>query len=224
MNAASDDTRARLDALRELIAEKYPSRATRPGRRRRSGCAPIDRERGGLLRGAVTEVTGSSSGVQVLHAAILQQAVEEGFHVGLIDGTGTSSFHPGDWPTTQLRRVLWVRCSDSAKAVKATDLLVRDGNLSVLILDLQGMSARELRKIPASTWHRFHRLMEERDSVLLVLTSQPMVEGAMTRIALESAGDLSARLRDRHALSNNLRARIFERGAANLNEAIRRIA
>jgi hypothetical protein len=108
--------------------------------------------------------------------------------------------------------------------VKAADLLVRDGNLSVLVLDLQGMSARELHKIRASTWHRFHRLMEERDSVLLVLTSQPMVEGAVTRIALEPAGDLSVRLRDRNDLSAGLRVRIFERGAANLNEAIRRIA
>jgi hypothetical protein len=222
MNAVSDDTRARLRALRELIAEKYPSRATRPGRRRLSGYAPIDRERGGLLRGAVTEVTGSASGALVLLSAILRQAVEEGFHVGLVDGT--SSFHPADWPDAQLQRVLWVMCRDSAKAVKAADLLVRDGNLPMLVLDLQGMSARELRKIPASTWHRFHRLMEERDSVLLVLTSQPMVEGAVTRIALEPVGDLSARLRDRHALSNNLRVRIFERGAVNLNEATRRIA
>jgi hypothetical protein len=222
MRTSADNTRARLDALRELIAEKYPSRATRPGRRRHSGCTPIDRERGGLLRGSVTEVTGSSSGAQVLLSAILQQAVEEGFHVGLIDGT--SSFHPEDWPAAQLRRVLWVMCRDSAKAVKAADLLVRDGNLSVLVLDLQGMSARELRKIPASTWHRFHRLMEERDLVLLVLTSQPMVEGAVTRIVLEPEGELSARLRSRNDLSNSLRARIFERGAANLNEAIRKIA
>jgi hypothetical protein len=222
MNAASDDTRARLNALRELIAEKYPSRTTRPGRRRHSGCAPIDRERGGLLRGAVTEVTGSSSGALVLLSAILRQAVEEGFHVGLVDGT--SSFHPADWPDAQLQRVLWVMCRDSAKAVKAADLLVRDGNLPMLVLDLQGMSARELRKIPASTWHRFHRLMEERDSVLLVLTSQPMVEGAFMRIALEPAGDLAGRLRDRDALSDELRVRIFERGAAHLNEATRRIA
>lgn len=222
MSPASDDTRARLDALRELIAEKYPSRVTRPGRRRRSGCAPVDRERGGLLRGAVTEVTGSSSGALVLLSAILRQAVEEGFHVGLVDGA--SSFHPADWPDAQLQRVLWVMCRDSAKAVKAADLLVRDGNLPVLVLDLQGMSARELRKIPASTWHRFHRLMEERDSVLLVLTSQPMVEGAVTRIALEPSGALSARLWDRNDLSSSLRARIFERGAANLNEATRRIA
>jgi hypothetical protein len=222
MNAITDNTRARLDALRGLIAEKYPSRVTRPGRRRHSGCAPIDRERGGLLRGAVTEITGSASGAQVLLSAVLQQAVEEGFHVGLVDGT--SSFHPEDWPDAQLRRVLWVLCRDSAKAMKATDLLVRDGNLSVLVLDLQGMSARELRKIPASTWHRFHRLMDERDSVLLVLTSQPMVEGAVTRIALEPAGDLSARLRGRRELSSSLDARIFERGAANLNDAIRKIA
>jgi hypothetical protein len=222
MNAASDNTRARLDALRELIADKYPTRATRPRRRRPIGCARIDRERGGLLRGAVTEITGSSSGALVLLSAILRQAVEEGFHVGLVDGT--SSFHPADWPDAQLQRVLWVMCRDSAKAVKAADLLVRDGNLPMLVIDLQGMSERELRKIPASTWHRFHRLMEVRDSVLLVLTSQPMVEGAVTRIALEPAGDLTARLRDRRELSNNLRARIFERGVANLNEAIRKIA
>jgi len=43
--------------------------------------------------------------------------------------------------------------------VKATDLLLHDGNLPLVLLDLQFLPSRALRKIPPSTWHRFGRLV-----------------------------------------------------------------
>ncbi|MFZ4683595.1 MAG: hypothetical protein ACOYMS_13895, partial [Terrimicrobiaceae bacterium] len=199
MNAPGE-IQGRLDSLRALVEEKFPARKVRPGRRRRVGCRAIDEQGGGLLTGAVTEVTGSSSGAQVLLAALLESAVREGFQVGLVDAS--RSFHPADWPVSQLNRILWVLCPDPKRAVQAVDFLIRDGNLPFLVLDLHGV--RELGKVPASTWHRFHRLVEESETALVVLSSKPLVEGAATRIAVRRAGDLSARLRERSELVGQL--------------------
>jgi len=222
MNTTSGENRARLESLRELMAGKFPARGVRPERRRRVGCERLDGERGGLRQGAVTEITGSASGVQILLSAILRSAASEGFYVGLVDGT--SSFHPADWPDAQLRRILWVMCRDAATAVRAADLLVRDGNLPIVVLDLQGITAAGLRGVPASTWHRFHRILEERESVLLVLTSQPLVEGVPTRIVVEPAGGLEARLQERACMVTRLGMRVFERRVAGMEEGARKIA
>jgi hypothetical protein len=222
MNATPRENRARLESLRELMAGKFPARGARPERWRRIGCERLDGEHGGLRQGAVTEITGSASGVQILLSAILRGAASEGFHVGLVDGT--SSFHPADWPDAQLRRILWVMCRDAATAVRAADLLVRDGNLPLVVLDLQGIAAAGLRGVPASTWHRFHRILEEREAVLLVLTSQPLVEGVPTRIVVEPAGGLDARLQERSCMVTGLGMRVFERRIVGTEEGARKIA
>ena len=216
----SGEMPGRLDSLRALVEEKFPRRAVRPGRRRPIGCRAIDAASGGLLTGAVTDVTGSSSGAQVLLAALLESAVREGFQIGLVDAS--QSFHPADWPTSQLNRLLWVLCPEPKRAVQAVDFLIRDGNLPFLVLDLQGV--RELGKVPASTWHRFHRLVEESETALVVLSSKPLVEGAATRIAVQRAGNLTARLSERSELVEQLGLQIFERGEAACVEPIRKTA
>jgi len=216
----SAEKSGRLDSLRALVEGKFPNRSVRPGRRRRIGCRALDDESGGLRTGAVTEVTGSSSGVQVLLAALLESAVREGFHVGLVDAS--RSFHPADWPTNQLNRMLWVMCNDPRLAVQAVDFLIRDGNLPFLVLDLQGM--QEVGKVPASSWHRFHRLVEQSEIALLVLSSRPVVEGAAMRIVAHRAGHLAARLSERQKLVEQLDLQIFERGAVEFAEPIRKTA
>ncbi len=212
MTASPQENRARLESLRALVEERFPTRRASQKRRRSTGLPAIDGERGGLLTGAVTEITGSTSGAQLVLAAILEAAVREAFHVGLIDGT--TEFSPEDWPQRQLSRLLWVRCQDAERAVRAADLLVRDGNLPFLVLDLQGMSPREIARIPANTWHRFHRVMESHPGVLLVLTPRPLVEGAASRIAVEPATQLESRLEERTELIRKLRALVYERGYA----------
>ncbi len=217
---ASGEMGGRLDSLRALVEEKFPSRTVRPGRRRRIGCRPLDERSGGLLTGAVTEVTGSSSGAQLLLAALLGRAVQEGFQLGLVDAS--RSFHPADWPISQLNRILWVMCNEPKLAVQAVDFLIRDGNLPFLVLDLQGV--REIGKVPASTWHRFHRLVEQSEIALVVLSSKPVVEGAAMRIVVHRAGHLAARLSQRRELVEQLELQIFERGAVEFVEPERKTA
>lgn len=211
---AIEAKRGQLAALRQLVAEKFPAVVSPPAGRWRTGCEALDR-RGGLARGALTEVCGSSGGGQLVLAAVLEMAVREGFFLGLIDGA--DALEPADWPEEQLRRLLWVRCGGSLPALKATDILVRDGNLPVLLLDLQIVPLTQLRRIPVSTWHRFHRVLEQSDCVLLVLTPQPLVEAAPCRMAVETETTRALWTVPRKQLFENLHVRIFERGEAALS-------
>jgi hypothetical protein len=103
--------------------------------------------------------------------------------------------------------------------VKAVDLLLRDGNLSLVLLDLQAAPVREIRRIHASAWHRLQRLVEQTTSALVVLTPQPMVEGARVRIALNAQWTLAAQRRWRQDLMAEMAARVFPRHGAALDGA-----
>jgi hypothetical protein len=80
--------------------------------------------------------------------------------------------------------LLWVRCSDAAQALKATDLLLRDGNMSLVVLDLHQNPATQLRKIPGTTWYRLQRIIEPTPTTLLAITSHAMVSSAEVRLSL----------------------------------------
>ena len=210
-----------MEALRALVAEKFPQSPRRLEGRLSIGCKAFD-QKGGFLRGAVTEVCGSSAGGSLLLAAVVDAAVRDGLFVGLIDAA--NSFEPSDWTDEHLRRILWVMCGAAGPAVKAADILLRDGNLPVVILDLQMLPMSQLRRIPASTWHRFQRVIEPTATVLTVLTPQPVVEGASARMAIHTDLTLAAMHLPRPALWEHLDVQIFERGTAALAEVFQKSA
>lgn len=212
MSAALPDKRGQLAALRALVAEKFPQTTQARSGRLRTGCEALDRK-GGLIRGCLTEVCGSLAGGQMVISALLEAAARETFFLSLIDGA--DAFEPADWPEEQLGRLLWVRCREAEAALKAADILLRDGNLPVLLLDLQMAPVRQLRRIPANTWHRFHRVVENSATILLVLTPQPMIEGAPSRIAVRVASPWKAMNESRRQLLDELVAQAFERGEEN---------
>src|SRR5205823_848149 len=124
-------------------------------------------------------------------------------------------FDPKTISAAALSRVLWMRCKEIAQTAKATDLLLRDGSLPLLIVDLQMMPARELRKVPASTWHRFQRILEPSASTCCIaLTARPSVEAARTRIALEApCFSLRAMRMRRRELTSRLAVSVRKRSA-----------
>ena len=209
MSAALPDKRGQLAALRALVAEKFPQTAPRRSGRLRTGCEALDR-RGGLLRGCLTEICGSPAGGQMVLAALLETAAREAFFLALIDGA--DSFEPADWPADHLGRLLWVRCREAEAALKAADLLLRDGNLPVLLLDLQVVPERQLRRIAAGAWHRFHRVAEQSATVVIALTPRPLVEGAPSRITVRVPAPWKAMTAPRRRLLDTLVAQAFERG------------
>ncbi len=216
-----DSRLVRLEALRTLVSEKFPPSARRLNGRLRTGCELFD-QKGGFLQGAITEICGSRAGGSLLLAAVADAAVRDGLFVGLIDAA--NSFEPSDWADEHLRRMLWVMCSAVAPAIRTADILLRDGNLPIVILDLHMLPAVQLRRIPVSTWHRFQRVIEPTSTVFAVLTPQPLVEGAAARVAIRTDLTLEAMHLSRPALWKHLRVQIFERGAVMLEEVFQKSA
>lgn len=204
-----EETQGRLAELRRLLGEKFPAADSKPGGVLPTGLAAVDDVEGGLRRAAVTELHGSTgSGVLFLQAT-LQACVREKCFAALVDAG--RSFEPANSSSAALSRLLVVFCEDAMRAVKATDLLLRDGNLSLVLLDLQMVAPVELRKIPVGTWHRFQRLVEQTTTALVILTPQPMVEGAQVRIAADGNWSLAVQRRWRSELTREMPMRVFPR-------------
>ena len=105
--------------------------------------------------------------------------------MALIDGR--DSFDPCTLDNSSLRHLLWVRCAKALEAVKAADLLLRDGNFPLVIVDLVLNPPQELRKIPQTSWYRLQRLVESSPTACLILGRQSMVSSAQLKIVLENS-------------------------------------
>ena len=112
----------------------------------------------------------------VLHE-IIEAMQEVSQYVALIDSRNCFE------PVANHPLLLWIRCHNVLQALKATDLLLRDGNLSLVILDFKENPDQELRKIPGSAWYRFQRIIEESRNALLAITRHPIVKSAQITIS-----------------------------------------
>jgi hypothetical protein len=195
--------------LRQLLAERFPQEPLRsPNDRLVTGLRIFDETlEGGLTKGAITELSATShrAGSASIIAALLHRACRDRFFMALIDGR--DSFDPQSIGGAALRHLLWVRCRRATEAVQAADLLLRDGNFPLVILDLVLNPAVELRRIPSSNWYRLQRLVEPAPTAFLVLTPQSMISSAQWKLVLENrwtlphldwaAEDLQAQLKFR---------------------------
>ena len=211
-SALPSATRDRLADLRRILGEKFPASEQKPGGILPTGLAAVDAAEGGLRRAALTELHGSSGTGALFLQAMLRTCGREKIFAALVDAG--RSFEPANSSSAMLSRLLMVLCSDATHAIKSVDLLLRDGNLSVVLLDLQAAPTQEIRRIPASTWHRFQRLVEQTATAFVVLTPQPIVEGAQVRIAAPARWTLAAQRRWRRDLLAEISAQVFPRRAA----------
>ena len=177
--------------LRNLLAIRFPQAPMLVGTRLVTGLASFDQPiGGGLPKGAITEliIPPESAGSAALIHAFIHGAYCDKYFVALIDGG--DSFDPCGLANSILRQLLWVRCTKALEAVKAADLLLRDGNFPLVIVDLIFNSLEELRKIPQTTWYRLQRLVESVPTACLVLTRYEMVSSAQLKLVLENSWSL----------------------------------
>jgi hypothetical protein len=199
---------SRIIDLRKLLAERFPQEPLSLTDRLVTGWRIFDETLdGGLTKGAMTELTSApgNAGSATFIATLLQRAARARYFIALIDGR--DSFDPKSIGSAALRHLLWVRCRKATEAMQAADLLLRDGNFPLVILDLVLNPVAELRKIPQSNWYRLQRLVEPAPTAFLVLTSRSMISSAQWKLALENrwtlpqldeeAADLQARLKIR---------------------------
>jgi hypothetical protein len=185
--------------LRRMLSERFPAAHARtvtppsPKPVQATGVPELDQLLGGgLPRGEVTELVGEGTGsgsAQVIHA-LVAQAQQDGRFLALVDAADSFDV---DVPTSAaLSRMLWVRCHGAEEALKATDLLLRDQNIPLVVLDLKPLSLVQLRKIPASAWHRYARIVEHQGTTLLVVTPTPLVGGVAVRVETRAQLGLDA--------------------------------
>jgi hypothetical protein len=180
--------------LRQLLREKFPGLRTRadefPLKTRdgwASGIPTLDEQlRGGFPRSAISEVIAPKRGCgsALLLLQLLRRAVGANQFTALVDGS--DSFDAATVEQSTLSHLLWIRCYNADEAIKATDLVLRDGNLPVVLLDLALNPDAQLRKIPAPTWYRFQRIVEESTATFIVLTPRAMISPAQVRVTLNS--------------------------------------
>ena len=190
---------ANILQLRQVLAEKFPGLRTRlsesppvPRDFWRTGLPQIDGPlRGGLPIGALTEIVAEKrgSGSASLISAMVRQAFSQNRLVALIDAQDSFDVTQAG---EDLSRLLWVRCRSAEEALKAADMLLRDGNLPLILLDLAINPAKEIRQIQPTTWYRFQRLIEQTSTVCLVFTPRALVNPAQTRVVLQSIFSLDA--------------------------------
>ena len=172
----------RIIELRQLLAERGLASVVPARDRFAAGWPDLDQELGGgFPKGNVIELH-SAHGNALAVARLIQAAEQTRYFVGLVDGA--DGFDPASVAPEALLRMLWVRCQSASQAVKAADLLLRDGNLPLVLMDLHGCA--DAAKIPSQNWYRLQRIVEQSGAVLLAMTTRPMIPSARVRVAMEA--------------------------------------
>lgn len=165
--------------LRRQLAESFPS-----AHRQRietetfplPGLQPVPQ--GSLTELIVSETT---AGCALILAHLLEET-ESPIPLAFIDPE--DSFDPASFDSK--RPLLWLRSQNATKSLQAADILLRDGNLPLILIDFTLTPISELRKIPPSSWYRLRNLSETSGSSLLALTSAPLIAAAASRQTLIS--------------------------------------
>jgi hypothetical protein len=205
-------TPEKLAALRRQLAERFPTARLKPGRVLRTGIPALDEITGGLPLAAITELvcTAPSAGSHLLLGQLLSLTRAGRTRVALIDTA--DCFDPGSLPVDLLAHLVWVRCLRPAQAssrattlaLHAADLVARDANFGLVVLDLRRAPESDLRRIPGPQWYRVQRAVEPTDLALIVITPRAAVPSAQLRLVLNAAHDASAFARDRPTLAAGL--------------------
>ena len=156
---------------------------------------------GGLPRGQVSEVVGpASSGRTSVAWAALAAASRRGESIALIDTCDRFDPPTAQACGIDLSKLLWVRGQAISKtsgaidpawlpgvravngpgtflervidrAIKALNLVVQSGVCTLVVIDLIDLPATALRRLPAATWFRIERAIENSDTAVLILAA-----------------------------------------------------
>lgn len=191
--------------LRQLLAARFPQRSRAP-----VGAVPTEIRAldealgGGLPSGRFTEIVSASPGTggQTIIAQLLRATRRARQRIALIDGA--DGFAPEAVPVDHLRHLVWVRGRHVSDAFTAADILLRDGNYAVVVLDVRGLSERALLKTPTTTWHRLRHATESGAVAVLVLSTSAVVPAVPWRLVLRETVPLESRRIPRAAIADDL--------------------
>ena len=183
-------TKAALEDLlrtRRLQAEEPPLR----GEDRRSpvptGIAPIDALLGGgIPRGQTSEIHGpASSGRTGLALGVVARLTRAGALAAWVDPADRLDPASAASAGADLARLLWLRgpregaeaAGVLVDAVAALATVLGSGLFEVVVFDLAGVPAGELRRLPGTTWVRLQRAVEATKTALVLLAEGHTAQG-----------------------------------------------
>lgn len=191
-------TRAELeDLLREhrltsqlpALRGEAPRQAVLP-----SGLSALDSAlSGGFPRGQLSEVHGpASSGRTGLLLALLARVTRDGLLVAWVDPGDRLDPASASEAGADLERLLWLRGLPPGRglgeALSATATLLGSGLFELLVLDLAGAPANDLRRLPATSFLRLERLVANTRTALVLLAPVHVAASAGgARLALGAA-------------------------------------
>lgn len=179
-----------IAALRSLVAAWTPAPPA-PGGGIATGVPAVDAALGGgLPRGRITELVSPRPGCggELVLATLLARTRAARQRVALVDAA--DGFDPAAHRADALRHLVWVRAPSPAGALACADVLVRDGNYAVVVLDLRGVPARELSRQPAPVWHRLRLAAQPNPGAILVQSAAGCVPAVAWRLVLRTPAAL----------------------------------
>ena len=198
---------AKITDIRELLRSRFPlaqADEIKPVAGVQTGLECLDQM--GMQAGRLHEIVchGRGAGAGLLLTALLDSWGQEVKQpVALVDGADV--FNPRDVSAETRERLLWLRCRDAEQAVKGADLLLRDGNMPRVLMDLVLCPDGGGRRIPAQVWHRLRMLAEKSGALCCVFTAFQTVPCARSRLVLKLPHGLEALDRPRAELAAQLR-------------------
>ena len=171
-----------------------------------SGLDEIDVLSGGLPRGSITEIFGpASSGRTSLMYSMLAYATAHEETCALVDTNDVFAPTCATEAGIDFDRLLWIRCAGNLEhAFKATDLLLHAGGFGLVILDLGDVAGKEARRIISSWWYRFRRTVEDRPTVLTVISEEGCTRScAALTLELKGAPEWAGNLLRHNAIKVN---------------------
>lgn len=202
-----------LASLRKHLRDRFPESHAIPAPApppSLTGIPCVDRA--GAEAGTLCEIvaSGPSSGLGLLLHGLIESREETLRQpVALIDGS--DSLEPQGLSHEARDRLLWLRCHEVEQALRVADLLLRDGNLPRVLLDVSSCGKGRLQRIPASSWHRLRLLAESSGAACLVFVSFPLVPGVHWRLTLEATLPPAALEESRESLLSSLPGRVERR-------------
>ena len=175
----------RLVQLQSLVAARFPAAM----QTHFSGVPSISGNLVSLFPGKLVEVVSparsTGTGLLMQHLAGLDQKP-----LAWIDAA--DSLDIASLPSSLRQRLLWLRGRDVKDSLKAADMILRDGNLQTLLIDLRMVPERQLFGLPSSLWHRLRMLAEKTQASVGVFTPFKTVGCAAVRWSVNSPFNLES--------------------------------
>ncbi len=169
--------------MRRLLDERFPAAHPRESRLIPTGVLAVDQLlAGGLVTGTLTELVSDvpSGGSQLSVGSLLLSTRLARQRVALVDAAG--AFDLTGLDDDAVAHLVWVRCATLSEAWRAADLVARDPNYAVIVIDVRGFPERELLRTKDSVWVRLQRAAEHAETAIVVQTTTPLVPNAAMRL------------------------------------------